>query len=122
MCTGRIDTSNNNILVLLFICYFDIVACLQQMAAVNCSDVTTRSVAREIEKLGKLCVKKILCEVILRNVFNILVCVCTGGWDKMNGTVASVVVEGKGLNWYQSRVLRDQYGLHWHVVVVETVT
>ena len=43
------------------------------------------------------------------------------GFGNINETVITVSVPGEenGLHWVQVTELRDEYGLHWHVVVVE---
>ena len=44
-----------------------------------------------------------------------------GGWDAASGLVKIVDVAPIGLHYYQSLNLTDDYGLHWHVAVVEVV-
>mmetsp|Transcript_38171 Transcript_38171/g.49396 ORF Transcript_38171/g.49396 Transcript_38171/m.49396 type:complete len:453 (-) Transcript_38171:2219-3577(-) len=45
-----------------------------------------------------------------------------GGWIAANGTIFTSQIDGKGLYWAQSTELTDDYGLHWHVVLVEQVS
>jgi hypothetical protein len=42
-----------------------------------------------------------------------------GGWENSNGTIFSIGIENKGLYWVEALELNDEYGLHWHVVIVE---
>ena len=48
-----------------------------------------------------------------------------GSWGSVNGTVFILDVADEsahlGLYWFQSLELRDEYGLHWHVVTAEAV-
>jgi hypothetical protein len=44
-----------------------------------------------------------------------------GGWGKVNGTVSTIEVESTGLYWFKTNELRDPFGLHWWIIVVESL-